>query len=195
MTRFTTTGGCNLLFLLLMVACASAPQKKELLQTFTGSHPACSLESMDVNSSFKDYFIQAFPASGSMAVTTLGFVSDAAFLSLGAITVSMFCQYGPSSCVEDFFSNYFEILEKNKVLWLGKNTFHKTVKWRCMPADKVSKALRKSALCNFERGHFIHTYELITFLEGNRIINDCTSDLERLEIVKLVEYFKTGTKP
>lgn len=172
MTRFTTTGGCKLLLLLLMVGCASAP-KHEALNSFSDSHPDCQIKSDDLKlpliKSTGQTFSRSIKTTTSIMATTVGYATDVVIVGGTIVGLAYLCQYGCSSLDIPIFDSYTGV---------GNWTYKETSSWRCPYVDHISEAVRKSAKCNYEHGNYVEAYEELNFLDHNKVMKDCLSHLE-----------------
>lgn len=177
----------NILILLLITACSSAPKKE--LKNFSDSHPACQIDAKDLDLSLLDASGQnlsrGIKTSGSLMFTTVGYVTDVAIIGAGIITLAWLCgDVFAADCVDA------ADLVEGDYNGIGNWTFDQTAKWRCPYVDHISKAVRESADCNYKHEHFIEAFEQMNFLERNKVMRDCTTTQEQNKVSDLLKSMK-----
>lgn len=192
--QFTFTGESkkpimskSILFLLLIAACASAPEKE--LKNFSDSHSACRIDAKDINLSImensQNTLSRGIKTSGSLMFTTVGFVTDVAIIGAGIITLAWLCgDVFAVDCIDAVD------LVEGDYKGVGNWTFDKTEKWRCPYVDHISKAVRESAECNYKHELFIEAFEQMNFLERDKVMRGCTTTLEREEVTNQLSKMK-----
>lgn len=178
----------RLLILILFASCASVPKHSQL--AFDESHPSCVIKEEDLELPIilqtKNILTTGIASTGSIAVTTLGLASDVIVVGTTAIIISPACQYGCGTAPEQVIAG----LESAGLLWSTKRAFVYTESWRCPYVDHISKALRKSARCNFKQGQLVAANELLGIARSNETLKVCASDFEKYEVELLTQKFK-----
>lgn len=183
----------NILILFLIASCASAP-KQEALTSFSDSHPSCQIEASDLQLSVlktsETGLTRGLKTSGSLVFTTIGYVTDVVVIGAGVVSLAWLCgESSGGNCLDVAFTPLSEF----DYTGIGNWTFDKTASWRCPYVDHISQAIRKSAKCNYEHEHFIEAYEQLQFLEQNRVMKNCLSNLEEERVSDLRNSFPSAS--
>jgi hypothetical protein len=182
------------IILLFLSACSSAPKHSELNLSYLESHPDCKIQPEDLELPLyrqsTNLLARGMGTTGSLAITSLGLVSDVAVVTVGAVGIAAICDPSLSSACGDVIEGYLGAMEKSDLLWSTKRAYVYSQKWRCPYVDHVSKALRKSALCNHKRQHFLAANGILATLETHQVLNECSSDLEKTQVKELNQTLK-----
>jgi hypothetical protein len=184
----------RLLFIFLLSACSSAPKHTDLNLSSLESHPECKIHAKDLELPLyrqsTNLLARGMGTTGSLAITSLGLVSDVAVVTVGAVGIAALCDPSLSSACGDVIEGYMGAMEKSDLLWSTKRAYVYSQKWRCPYVDHISEALRQSASCNYQRQHFIATNGILATLESNQVLNECSSEFEKNQVNELTKKLK-----
>lgn len=178
----------RLLILLFLASCASVPKHDQL--AFDESESACVITESDLELPFmlqtQNLLTMGLGSTSSIAVTTLGLASDVLVVGSTLIVLSPLCEYGCHDLPESIIRGF----EKSKLVWSTRRAFKATEAWRCPFVDHVSRAIRKSAKCNYKRGNLVAANSILGSIKENDVLDLCSSDLEKDEVQTLMQNFK-----
>ena len=170
----------NVLALILLFSCASAPSPEKLAYKDIRHRECLSpLENLSgPRNTFMNLFQQTAGAAGSVVATGAGVVSDTIVVSTGILGTVYLCSRDNFWC-EDILGGYVGIMEETDLLWSTKKAYAGTASWRCPYVDHISRAYRKVSECLHEKKEYVAAFEQMSLLEHDHTINECISETER----------------